>query len=172
MAGLVTISMRNKDPFEWIKQYETERVNRYKVPKEVRNPQLWDSTRYDFTDPAVWKEYVPHERCTVGACISAIRKNWDIIQIGNRAARRDENETVEDIMIRINRIQRNLGVQPYRFLELEEIGYYDEQEEDEARQRAWGIHEVDDYDEPVIYSEEEIELRREEIEANAEVDDW
>lgn len=168
MAGLVTISMRNKDPFEWIKQYETERVNKYRVPKEVRNPELWNSTKYDFTDPDVWREYVPREKCTVGACVSAIRKSWDIIQIANRGARRDENETVEDIMIRINRIQRNLGVHPYRFQELEEIGYYNEQAEDGARQSIW---EDEDDDGSVIYSEE-AELRREEIESMAEVDDW
>jgi len=157
--------MRNKDPFEWIKQYETERVIRYRCPQEARNPELWDSTKYDFADPDVWREYVPEEKCTVGACVSAIRKSWDVIQIANRGARRDENETVEDIMIRINRIQRNLGVQPYRFQELEEIGYYNEQAEDEARQRVW---EDEDDDRPVIYSEEEAQLRREEIESKVD----
>jgi len=163
--------MRSKDPFSWIEASEEKRLNRYREPKEARNPELWVSSRYDFTDPAVWREYVPEERCiiggkeyvpSVGACISAIQKSWISIKRANEGKeRRNEDEPIEDIMIRVNRIQKNLGMLPYRFSELEAIGYYDEQEEDEARQIAWGEDEDDGQDEPVFFSQEERDLWRE-----------
>lgn len=164
--SLTFIMRRTEDPFAWIKASEEKRLNRYREPREARNPELWVSNKYNFSDPQTRLEDVPEEGCTVGGCISAIQKSWNAIHLANEGRRRNEDEPIEDIQIRINRIQKNLGIQPYRFRELDDIGYYDELAEDEARQRE-GYD-----DEPIITTEEEAELRREEIEVEKETNNW
>jgi hypothetical protein len=66
----------------------------------------WVSDLYDFSDPEIRLKYVPEMGCSVGGCISMLRKSWK----SYKAARREgyEDRCLE-LEYRINSIQRALS---------------------------------------------------------------
>lgn len=61
-----------------------------------------------------YEEYVPEMGCSVGGCISALRKSCTAYRIAGR-----NGEPRGDLAWRINRLQTSLGVERSNFPELE-----------------------------------------------------
>jgi hypothetical protein len=138
----------------WLRDYEARRHS--KQPNES-----WQSSKYDFSDPYVRLEYVPEMGCSVGGCISALKKLWKSYKIAGR-----NGEPRGDIAWNIRNLQGSLGIERSHFPELEGMDDYEENilksEEDEEN---FGTNEP-------YWSEEDKQLLKEELEAEKENDDW
>jgi hypothetical protein len=94
----------------WLRDYERSRHS--KQPKELK--ESWQSSKYDFSDPDVRLEYVPEMGCSVGGCISALKKLWKSYKIAGR-----NGEPRGDIAWNIRNLQGSLGIERSHFPELE-----------------------------------------------------
>jgi hypothetical protein len=72
----------------------------------------WESNKYDFSDPDVRLEYVREMGCSVGGCISMLRKSWAAYKIARREGCAVRCLELEN---RINRIQEPLGLEQCSF---------------------------------------------------------
>jgi hypothetical protein len=72
----------------------------------------WESDLYDFSDPEIRLKYVPEMGCSVGGCISMLRKSWKSYKAARREGYEDRCLELED---RINSIQRALGIEECSF---------------------------------------------------------
>jgi hypothetical protein len=104
---------------KWLRNYEYQRHSR-KNPKEPN--ESWQSSKYDFTDPNVRLEYVPEMGCSVGGCISSLKRSWRVFEIAGR-----NGEPRGDLAWRINHVQDTLGIPLTEFEEYP--GIYQSQEE-------------------------------------------
>jgi hypothetical protein len=141
----------------WLRDYEAQRHS--KQPKELK--ESWQSSKYDFSDPDVRLEYVPEMGCSVGGCISALKKLWKSYKIAGR-----NGEPRGDIAWNIRNLQGFLGIERSHFPELE--GMDDDEEnilKSEEDEENFGTN--DPY-----WSEEDKQLLKEELEAEKENDDW
>jgi len=140
----------------WLKDYE---ARRHSKPKELK--ESWQSSKYDFSDPDVRLEYVPEMGCSVGGCISALKKLWKSYKIARR-----NGEPRGDIAWNIRNLQGSLGIERSHFPELE--GMDDDEEnilKSEEDEENFGTNEP-------YWSEEDKQLLKEELEAEKENDDW
>src|ERR1700751_3431599 len=141
----------------WLRDYEARRHS--KQPKELK--ESWQSSKYDFSDPDVRLEYVPEMGCSVGGCISALKKLWKSYKIAGR-----NGEPRGDIAWNIRSLQGSLGIERSHFPELE--GMDDDEEnilKSEEDEENFGTNEP-------YWSEEDEQLLKEELEAEKENDDW
>ena len=141
----------------WLRDYEARRHS--KQPKELK--ESWQSSKYDFSDPDVRLEYVPEMGCSVGGCISALKKLWKSYKIAGR-----NGEPRGDIAWNIRNLQGSLGIERSHFPELE--GMDDDEElqlKSEEDEENLGTNEP-------YWSEEDKQLLKEELEAEKENDDW
>src|SRR5215831_5361049 len=136
--------MRTKDKMQlWIRDYERSRHSK-------RPNESWISSRYDIQDMH-WQElqqlYLPELNMRWGPAVSALKKLWKSYKIAGRTG-----EPRSDLAWKINRVQVAMGLEKSEFPELEGMDYDDFKEDQDQGQSA-----------------EEIQLRREESEAD---DDW
>ena len=100
-----------------------------------------------------WREaqqiYLPSIGMNVGVAWNSLKKLWKSYKIAGRTG-----EPRRDIAWKINRLQAGLDLERSEFPELE------------------GVALDDDETHPVEWSAEDEQLRREEIEAERENDDW
>ena len=115
-----------------------------------RPNESWISSRYDIQDMH-WQElqqlYLPELNMRWGPAVSALKKLWKSYKIAGRTG-----EPRSDLAWKINRVQVAMGLEKSEFPELEGMDYDDFKEDQDQGQSA-----------------EEIQLRREESEAD---DDW
>ncbi|MGA9150674.1 MAG: hypothetical protein WBZ36_08850 [Candidatus Nitrosopolaris sp.] len=141
----------------WLRDYKARRHS-----KQSKEPnELWHSSKYDFSDPDVRLEYVPEMGCSVGGCISALKKLWKSYKIAGR-----NGEPRGDIAWNIRNLQGSLGIERSHFPELE--GMDDDEEnilKSEEDEENFGTNEP-------YWSEEDKQLLKEELEAEKENDDW
>ena len=124
--------------YRWLKRYERSRHSSKRQPNKS-----WASSKYDFTDPNVRLEYVPEMSCSVGGCISALKKLWKSYKICGRTG-----EPRSDIAWNIRNLQGSLGlIERSNFPELEGEGMDNENEDREL-------------------TDEELQLKREEQESS------
>jgi hypothetical protein len=138
----------------WLRDYERSRHS--KQPNES-----WQSSKYDFSDPDVRLEYVPEMGCSVGGCISALKKLWKSYKIAGR-----NGEPRGDIAWNIRNLQGSLGIERSHFPELE--GMDDDEEnmlKSEEDEENFGTNEP-------YWSEEDKQLLKDELKAEKENDDW
>ncbi|MGC2570459.1 MAG: hypothetical protein WA364_03030 [Candidatus Nitrosopolaris sp.] len=141
----------------WLRDYEAQRHS--KQPKELK--ESWQSSKYDFSDPDVRLAYVPEMGCSVGGCISALKKLWKSYKIAGR-----NGEPRGDIAWNIRNLQGSLGIKRSHFPEIE--GMDDDEEnilKSEEDEENFGTNEP-------YCSEEDKQLLKEELEAQKENDDW
>jgi hypothetical protein len=72
----------------------------------------WESNKYDFSDPDVRIEWVQEMACTVGGCISMLKKSWRSYKAARHEGYADRCLELEN---RINSIQRALGLEENQF---------------------------------------------------------
>jgi len=144
----------------WLRVYERSRHS--KQPNES-----WQSSKYDFSDPYVRLEYVPEMGCSVGGCISGLKKLWKSYKI---AGRNGEPRSWQAYSIR--KIQGALGLELSSFPETEGMMMDDEENNEELQlkreelQEEWNLNLGRDE-----WSEEDKQLLKEELEAEKE-NDW
>ena len=114
---------------KWLASYERRRRSRN--PKE---PNGWISSKYDFSDPNVRLGYVREMGCSVGGCISALKRSWKAYRI---AGRNGEPGLRSDLAYRIVSIQTALGIERSDFPELEGMNIDEELEEREGEDDWW-----------------------------------
>jgi hypothetical protein len=107
-----------------------------KQPKELKESwqSNWQSSKYDFNDPQVRLEYVPEENCSVGGCMSALRKLWKGYKAGQSGER-------SYFAWKIRKIQSSLGLELSTFPETE--GMDDDEElqlKQEEQQEEWNLN--------------------------------
>lgn len=144
----------------WLETYERERHS-----KQSDWQSNWQSSKYDFTDPHVREEYVPEENCSVGGCMSALRKLWKGYKAGQSGER-------SYFAWKIRKIQSSLGLELSTFPETEGMDEEQESEgmmDDEEQQESDGEWNLNPSTEE--WSEEDKRLLKEELEAEKE-DDW
>jgi hypothetical protein len=135
----------NKSNYRWLKRYESKRH---------KDGDSWVSTKYDFTDPTTRLEYVPEVGCSVGACISALKRSWKGYRIAGR-----NGEPRDDIAYRIRNLQSALGIEQ----SFSELG------EESAEVLTKSTETEEDTSE---WSTLDKQLLKEERESEKESDDW
>ncbi len=162
---MFSISMNEMQ--KWLINYE--RLRHSKQPKELK--ESWQSSKFDFTDPNVRLEYVPDMGCSVGGCISALKRSWKAYYIAGR-----NGEPRGDLAWRINSLQSSLGIEKSTFPELEGMMMDDEENNEELQlkreehQEEWNLN-LGTNEEMDEWSEEDKQLLKEELEAEKE-NDW
>ncbi|MGC2572216.1 MAG: hypothetical protein WA364_11950 [Candidatus Nitrosopolaris sp.] len=166
----------NKDFQRWLNDYDSRRTD---PDRQFRIPSAWHSSKYDLENMS-WDEIrgisIPELRMTWGSACEAMRKSWFHYKMLKR-----EGDKGWDIILRINRIQRGLGLEMTEFrdgpdlswvkqqLDLEEGTGVESSSEDlelryeeENQDRPWtdGTEETDEPEDP-----EYAILRQEEREA-------
>ena len=105
---------RDRDFQKWLRDYEERRTN---PDREFRMPS---ATKYDLESMS-WNEireiYLPEIQMTWGAACEAMRKSWFSYKMSKR-----EGDRGWDIILRINRIQRALGIEMTEFRDGPPIG--------------------------------------------------
>lgn len=140
--------------------------------------ESWQSNKYDFSDPNVRLEYVSEMGCSVGGCISALKRSWKAYRI---AGRNGEPGLRSDLAYRIVSIQTALGIERSDFPELEGMNIDEELEELQAKREEkeesggggggeWNLN-LNSGSEPYTeeWTEEDKQLLKEEREGE---DDW
>ena len=151
---------------KWIEDYENRRHS--KQLKEPKENSFWLSTKYDFSNPDVRLEYVPEMGCSVGGCISALKRSWKAYKIAGR-----NGEPRGDIAWRIRNLQLTMGIKTTDF----EMLVPEESEENEAltkEERQLKAEEGDfgtsiSEQEEGEWSEQDKQLRKEELQ---DEDSW
>src|SRR5215831_14524360 len=96
---------RDRDFQKWLRDYEERRTN---PDREFRMPSAWHSTKYDLESMS-WNEireiYLPEIQMSWGSACEAMRKSWFSYKMSKR-----EGDRGWDIILRINKIQRALGI--------------------------------------------------------------
>lgn len=115
----------------WLKNYENRKLDK----QGWQSDESWQSNKYDFNDPSVRLEYVPEMKCSVGGCISALKKNWRAFYIAGR-----NGEPRGDIAWRINHIQDALGLSLTEFYEYP--GIYQSREEESNEDQDLTVEEI------------------------------
>jgi hypothetical protein len=119
---------------EWIANYEKRRHSKLNEPS-FSNP-MWQSSKYDFQS-IDWRElqqlYLPEINMTFGQGCSSLIKLWK----GYRQARLQGLPGSSEISYKINAIQRAMGVEVTHFEELEAMGEYDEEKENDESDEEW-----------------------------------
>jgi hypothetical protein len=161
---------------KWIANYENSRHSKQGL-RELK--ESWISSKYDFTDLHVREEYVPEIGCSVGGCISALRKSWRAYYIAGR-----NGEPRNDVAHRIVSIQSALGIERSQFPGLEgmdvefeemdsgELNADELQALREERAESGGNHNLNSGTTELYtdeWSEEDKQLLKEERESE---DDW
>jgi hypothetical protein len=72
----------------------------------------WISDKYDFSDPDVRLDFVPEMGCSVGGCMSALKRSWKSYKAARREGYADRCLELE---YRINSIQAALGIEECSF---------------------------------------------------------
>jgi hypothetical protein len=156
-----------QEMYRWLEIYEKSRHS--KQGKQLK--ESWQSSKFDFTNPNVRLEYVPEMDCSVGGCISALKRSWKAYYIAGR-----NGEPRGDLAWRINSLQSSLGIEKSTFPELEGMMMDDEENNEELQlkreeqQEEWNLN-LGTNEEMDEWSEEDKQLLKEEIEAERE-NDW
>ena len=113
---------RDRDFQKWLRDYEERRTN---PDIEFRMPSAWHSTKYDLESMS-WNEireiYLPEIQMTWGVACEAMRKSWFSYKMSKR-----EGDRGWDIILRINRIQRALGIKMTEFRDGPDIEWVKQQ---------------------------------------------
>jgi hypothetical protein len=72
----------------------------------------WISDLYGLSDPDVRSGYVAEMGCSVGGCISSLKRSWKFYKAARREGYADRCLELEN---RINSIQRALGLEENQF---------------------------------------------------------
>jgi len=136
----------------WLKSYERERHSN--EPNES-----WISSRFDIQGlgwRAASEIYLPELRMTLGKACNSLKKLWKNYKIAGRTG-----EYRDDIAWKIVRIESVLGIEKTEFSELEGMDLEAEMETGTGSGLTDGE-----------LSDEEVELRREELEDERENDEY
>ena len=150
---------------KWLMNYERMRL-KSNTPNES-----WISSKYDIQGMP-WQElqqiYLPELRMCWGPACNSLKKLWKSYKIAGR-----NGEPRRDIAWKINAIQKAMGIEKSEFPELEGVETSDEEMTDEEIQLKreeredagdWGFEKPEkSYTDE--WSEEDKQLRREELEA-------
>lgn len=173
---------RDREFQKWLRDYEERRTN---PDREFRMPSAWHSTKYDLENMD-WNQireiYLPEIQMSWGSACEAMRKSWFSYKMSKK-----EGDRGWDIILRINKIQRALGIPLTEFRDGPDLSWIKQQldleegtgveptsedlelkfEEDHDRENIWENSEMSE-----IEGEEPLcaQLRREErAEALADV---
>ena len=107
---------------KWLRDYERRRTD---PDRQFRMPSAWHSTRFDLENMS-WDEireiYIPELDCKFGGACNAMRKSWFHYKMLKR-----EGERGWDIILRINRIQRALGLEMTEFRDGPDLSWVKQQ---------------------------------------------
>jgi hypothetical protein len=165
----------------WLRNYE--RIRTEGLDRQFKMPSSWHSTKYPL-ETMTWDEireiYVPEMQMTFGKCCESIRKSWYHYKMA-----RKEGDKAWDIILRIARIERALGLEMIQFrdgppvewvkqqLDMEEGTGVESSSEDlelkyeENQGQLWGD------DEPLTTEERQLMAEeREDLIAQIEADEW
>jgi hypothetical protein len=166
----------------WLRHYE--RIRTEGLDRQFKMPCSWHSTKYPL-ETMTWDEireiYVPEMQMTFGKCCESMRKSWYHYKMA-----RKEGDKAWDIILRIAKIERALGLEMIEFrdgppvewvkqqLDMEEGTGVESSSEDlelkyeeENQGQLWGD------DEPLTPEERQLMAEeREDLIAQIGADDW
>lgn len=133
---------------KWLENYERTRHTREPWTKE-----MWISSKYDFQSMD-WQDlqnlYLPEIRMRFGPACNKLKKLWIDYKSARKLGLSGSSQTAWEI----NRIQRSMGVEVTRFDELEAMGEYENEDQDQEQlgsDEEWSIEDLQ------LKQEEEIE---------------
>jgi hypothetical protein len=152
-------------------------VNYERLRHSKRPNESWISSRYDIQGMH-WQElqqlYLPELNMRWGPAVSALKKLWKSYKIAGRTG-----EPRSDIAWKINQIQKAMGIEKSEFPELQGMETDDEElthEEIQLKREEIEAEAEGDTSEvepyPEEWSELDEQLRREEIEDEQENENW
>jgi hypothetical protein len=113
----------SKDMERWLKSYEDRRTN--PDSGDFKMPSSWHSTKFDLENMS-WDERreipIPELNCRFGGACNALKKQWYQFK-----RLRKEGDRGWDIILRINKIQRALGIEMTEFRDGPDISWVKQQ---------------------------------------------